>query len=475
MKKLGLTTLMLLLTACTCLISFACRNDRNDYGESNKIPARMASMTEPANISGPLSLVTGLDNPYYLAGSNANNGYYYVEAKAVPSSAIRGTERLPLNLSLVIDRSGSMSGDKLVYAKQAANHVINQLSPEDYVSIVIYGDGVEVLATSNKVGDKRALQSRIDAIQSSGSTNLHGGMMEGYGQVKSTYQSGYVNRVLMLSDGQANVGIVDIGALQNIARNQVIQNNITISCFGLGLDFNENLMTGIAEFGSGNYYFIHHPSEITSIFQKELSGLSNVVAQNTELTIDLPANVVLQKVFGYPYTQSGNRITVQLRDVMAGEVKGILLKFAAYGNGGALAFHTRMRYNDALTLDMPLRLLEAHDLLTQTASIEQMGRSFNPTVKSQVVLFESNDNLEQAMRAVDSGQYEQARALVKANDSYLNDNIGYVKQSSELQTQMLNNTSYQTQITNVEGLSGQDRQLLQKYNKATNYEVRKKR
>jgi Ca-activated chloride channel family protein len=118
---------------------------------------------------------------------------------------------------------------------------------------------------------------------------------------------------------------------------------------------------------------------------------------------------------------------------------------------------------------------KSHDLLTQTASIEQMGRSFNPTVKSQVVLFESNDNLEQAMRAVDSGQYEQARALVKANDSYLNDNIGYVKQSSELQTQMLNNTSYQTQITNVEGLSGQDRQLLQKYNKATNYEVRKKR
>jgi Ca-activated chloride channel family protein len=475
MKKLGFSTFLLLLTACSCLFSFACRNDRNDYGESNKIPARMASMAESDDYPPALSFSTGLDNPYYLAGTNGNFGYYYVETKAVASSAMRPTKRLPLNLSLVIDRSGSMAGDKLVYAKRAANHVINQLSPEDYVSIVIYGNNVEVLATSNKVGDKWALQSRIDAIQPSGSTNLHGGMMAGYAQVKSTYQTGYVNRVLMLSDGQANVGIVDIGTLQSIAREQVIQNNITISCFGLGLDFNENLMTGIAEFGSGNYYFIHHPSEITGIFQKELSGLTQVVAQNTELHIDLPAGVVLQRVFGFPYTQIGQRVTVQLRDFAAGETKGVLLKFQVFGNNQSHAFHVQLQYVDALTSDLRRRLQASHDVLTPTASIEEMGRSFNPTIKSQVVLFESNDNLEQAMRAVDSGQYEQARALVKANDSYLNDNMGYVKQSTELQAQMSNNTSYQTQITNVEALSSQDIQLLQKSNKATNYEVRRKR
>ncbi len=475
MKKLGFSTFLLLLTACTCLFSFACRNDRNDYGDQHNIPVRMAAFAETEEFEPALSLRTGLDNPYYLVPNHGNQGYYYVEAKAVASSAMRTTKRLPLNLSLVIDQSGSMAGEKLVYAKQAAKHVIDQLSPEDYVSIVTYGTTVEVLATSNKVGDKMVLRNRIDAIQSIGSTNLSGGMMEGYAQVKSTFHSGYVNRVLMLSDGQANVGITDIATLQNIARNQVNQNNITISTFGIGLDFNENLMTSISEFGSGNYYFIHHPSEITGIFQKELSGLTNVVAQNTELQITLPAGVALQRVFGYPYVQNGQQITVQLRDVFAGETKGVLLKFQVNANQFAHQFHAQVRYTDVLTPELRARTHTASDVLTQTASIEQMGKSFNPTVKSQVVLFESNDNLEQAMRAVDSGQYEQARALVKANDSYLNDNIGYVKQSSELQTQMLNNASYQTQITKVEALSSQDIQLLQKSNKATNYEVRRKR
>ncbi|HEX2899501.1 MAG TPA: VWA domain-containing protein, partial [Bacteroidia bacterium] len=376
MKKNGFSTILLLLTLCTCMFSFACRND---HAAEERIPLRMASLSETDDYLPALTLTTGLDNSRYLYNASGSTGYYYAEAKAVATMPERSTRRLPLNLCLVIDRSGSMAGEKLVYAKQAAKHVIDQLSSDDYVSIVIYGNAVEVLATSNKVGDRLSLKSRIDAVQPVGGTNLHGGMIEGYAQVKSTYHSGYVNRVLMLSDGQANVGISDIGSLQNIARNKVTIDNITLSAFGIGLDFNEDLMTGISEYGSGNYYFIHHPSEITGIFQKEIWGLTNVVAQSAELIIDLPANAVLGKVYGFPYTQVGNQIAVQLRDVMAGEVKSVLVKFTAYGNAAALDFGTRLRYADALTPDLRVRVHEAHDKLVQTASIEEMGRSFNPT------------------------------------------------------------------------------------------------
>ncbi|MBP8074315.1 MAG: hypothetical protein KAY96_06125, partial [Bacteroidia bacterium] len=95
MKKLGFSTFLLLLTACTCLFSFACRNDRNDYGDQHNIPVRMAAFAETEEFEPALSLRTGLDNPYYLVPNHGNQGYYYVEAKAVASSAIITTKRLP--------------------------------------------------------------------------------------------------------------------------------------------------------------------------------------------------------------------------------------------------------------------------------------------------------------------------------------------------------------------------------------------
>jgi Ca-activated chloride channel family protein len=223
--------------------------------------------------------------------------------------------------------------------------VINQLSPEDYVSIVIYGDGVEVLATSNKVGDKRALQSRIDAIQSIGSTNLQWrddrrlrasqvhlpnrlrepriAALRRAGQCRHRRHRSFAKHCAQPSHSEQYYDLLPLAS---------------------GLDFNENLMTGIAEFGSGNYYFIHHPSEITSIFQKELSGLTNVVAQNTELTYRLCQRMWCCKgVWLIPTPKSGQRVTVQLRDfAWQAKPKAYLLKFASLMEmAERFACHTR--------------------------------------------------------------------------------------------------------------------------------------
>jgi Ca-activated chloride channel homolog len=475
MKKFGGFNTLVVLMLSTLLFAFACRNDSHDYAPKDRVPTRLASIEEPADWPGSLSLVTGLDNTKYMATGTGTTGYYYVEAKANPVEKTPVNVRSPLNISLVIDKSGSMAGGKLSYAKQAAKQAIDQLAPEDYVSIVIYGTDVSVIASSNKVGNKEVLKSRIDAIQTSGNTNLSGGMLEGYRQVKSTYKAGYVNRVLLLSDGRANIGTVSNSALEGIVRNKSLQEGITISCFGLGLDFNEDLMTGLADNGNGNYYFIENPETIGGIFQRELEGLLHVVAQNAELTIFLPPNVVLQHVFGNGYMQVGNRVVIELQDVMAGETKSVLLRFSTFGNPSTAAFHTGLTYVDALLPNRPVRQHIADDVLSPTASVEEMGSSFNPSVKSQVVLFESNDNLERALKAVDAGRFDEARKLVGLNDHYLNDNIGYVHQSAELQTQMSNNSGYQQQLGNVETLNAQDLQLLQKSNKAYNYDLRKKR
>lgn len=421
-----------------------------------------------------ITFSTGLDNSQYLFSESGSAGYYYVEAKARAYNA-SGKVRTPLNLSIVIDKSGSMSGAKLDHAKLAAKYVVDQLGADDYVSIVEYDDRINVVSTSNRVADKALLRKRIDAIEAGNTTNLGGGMLEGCKQAKSTYQPGYVNRVLLLSDGLANEGITSVEELQRIAKAQNLEHGISISTFGLGLDYNENLMTNLAEYGSGNYYFIENPEQISSIFQKELNGLLNVVAQNAVLTVELPAQATLEKVFGYKYEQSGNRVLIHFRDVFSTETKAVLLKFVVKGKEAALNFKATLSFNDATLADKPGRTLEATDILSLAASAEAFGQSFSTTVKSQVVLFEANERLEEAMQEVDKGNYEGARAKVRENAEFLESNKELVAASPELQTQMASNAGYQTQIASVEKMQESERKQMQKGSKMANYDSRKKK
>jgi Ca-activated chloride channel homolog len=421
-----------------------------------------------------ITFSTGLDHSKYLYAETGSTGYYYVEAKARQFSA-SGKARTPLNIALVIDRSGSMSGAKLDHAKFAAKYVVDQLGADDYVSIIQYDDKIDVVSTSNRVADKQLLRKRIDAIEAGNTTNLGGGMLEGYKQVKSTFQSGYVNRVLLLSDGLANEGITSVEELQRIAKAQNIEHSITISTFGLGLDYNENLMTNIAEYGSGNYYFIETPEQISTIFQKELNGLLNVVAQNALLTIDLPVEAILDKVFGYKYEQSGNRVIVNFRDIFSTETKAVLLRFMIKGKSPQLTFRATLSYNDATVEGKPGRTLEALDHLALALTPEEFGQSFSANVQSQVVLFEANEKLEEAMAEVDKGNYERAREVVAQNEAFLEEHKELVAGSAELQTQMATVSGYKTRIASVEKMDESDRKQMQKMSKSVNYGSRKKK
>ena len=171
----------------------------------------------------------------------------------------------------------------------AVDFVIQNLNSGDYLSIVQYDDHVKVLSHSAQVKDKTSLQKIVNGIVAGGMTNLSGGMLEGYNEVKITQKEGFVNRVLLLSDGLANVGISDPAQLKEIAGRQFRENKIGLSTFGVGADFNEELMMHLSEYGGANYYFIETPDQIPQIFAKELQGLLSVVAQNTVLEIDFPS------------------------------------------------------------------------------------------------------------------------------------------------------------------------------------------
>jgi len=340
---------------------------------------------------------------------------------------------------------------------------------------VIYDDAIETLVSPGKLQDKNSVKNKINGISSRGSTNLCGGMMEGYEQVKKTYKSGYVNRVLLLTDGLANQGIVDPERIMQIARNMNLEHGITISTFGVGADFNENLLTGIAEYGSGNYYFIGSPDEIPRIFERELKGLLAVVAQNMKLTITLEQTVTVRQVFGYKYEQSGNTITIAFRDVYSEETKAVLLKVVVPGNAQAtVALTATLEYDDA-TDAFKHKVLETTSIVTATTDRAMQEKFYSERVVQQVTLFESNDMLESAMKAVDDGKYEEAREYVSRNDSYLKKQFESITPTEELLKQDSVNTKYKEKIVDVESMNEYDKKMMQKGEKSSNYEIRKKK
>lgn len=423
------------------------------------------------NRSGHLTLSTAMENDYYTPSHN--HGFYYteIEAAALPQEE---SPKTSLNLSLVIDRSGSMAGDKIRNAIRAAKHLVDQMNESDYLSVVIYDSKVDLLIPTSNVIDKQAIKSKLDGITDRGGTNLMGGAMMGYEQVKKYYRSGYVNRVLLLSDGQANEGITDVHQIERIVQTQNNNYGVSISTFGLGTDYNEDLMTSMAESGTGNYYFIHNADEVASIFTKELNGISEVAAQDAKLNITLPANVNVDQVYGHRYDQVGRQLTVYLHDIFSKERKGILVKYSINNN-----VNTAMQFSASLTFRDANR--EKNMSVTNRNSLEFTNNnkvyfeSFNEWVSAQVALYESNERLENAMKEVDKGNYVKAREMVKENKIYMESKAPLVQKSIELQASQTNNAKYESDIQNVESIQDEDKKVLQKSYKSTNYEIRAKK
>jgi len=430
------------------------------------------SQSKQSTKNGLVRLSTGLQNDFYT--QQKNEGFFYVEIEADQYSN-RNVVRPPMNLSVVIDRSGSMSGEKIRNAKEAAKHIVDNLKNEDYLSIIVYDQSVTTLHSQSPVRNKMSIKNKIDGIRERGATNLMGGAMRGYEEVNEYYKSGYINRVLLLSDGLANEGITDPRKIKSIIQGKFKEDNIAISTFGVGNDYNEDLMTAMAENGNGNYYFIEKPTEIASIFRKELNGLKEVVAQNTMLTIRVSDEISVDKVYGYSHTQRGNKITVKLNDIFSKETKGILMKYHVNRNStpNKVAFTTSLNYQ--LASNKRNQNLGLRNTQKFTNRAEVYNKHFSEWVDAQVVLNETNYKMEMAMQAIDKGDYSRGRDMVKETKIYIKSKSHLVNTSEELQKAQEANTSYGSELADIEMRSESEKKYIQKANKSTNYKLRRKK
>lgn len=195
------------------------------------------------------------------------------------------TQRPSLNVGLVLDRSGSMAeAKKMTFAKEAAIFLVQQLKRQDRFSFTIFDEQIETLVPSRPIENINSTISLIKAVQPRGSTDLFSGWKEGGKQVKDHQIPIGTNRVILLSDGQANHGETSQEVMSDAAKTLAAQ-GVSTTTMGVGDSYNEDLLEAIAKYGDGNYYYISSPVQLMDIFQSELKELVGIAGTNVTLSL----------------------------------------------------------------------------------------------------------------------------------------------------------------------------------------------
>ncbi len=358
------------------------------------------------NSTERLSWFLQLDHPYIHKGSNG---------EILMNINIKGNEaplvdRAPLNLVLVIDRSGSMSEKgKIEYAKEAAKQIISGLSPKDRLSVVAYSTDVELLYPIQFLNNKEGAASVVNSLYPTDSTNLSGGLIAGIGQLEKLERKGYINRVILLSDGLANYGITDMGQLIKIA-SQAAERGIHVTTMGLGVNYDENLMMNLAEYGAGNYYFVESPSQLAGIFDREFGQLASTVAKDPVFTITLAPGVGVSDVYGYAYeTTKDGKVRIKLGDFYGGQERNILVKLnAPTGKMGESPLATAgLEYGDVLGDDGAI-YHEEKIRYAVTEDMDIVAEKENKDVTARGVSVDAAAQYYQAASAYETGEHDEA-------------------------------------------------------------------
>jgi Ca-activated chloride channel family protein len=273
----------------------------------------------------------------------ADDSSFYLHVRI--TAPVIETQRQPLSLALVFDRSGSMQEEaKIGYVRKAGHLVVDNLTKSDYVALVAYNHDVQLLVPSHPVVNREYLHHRIDELFPEGYTNLSGGLLEGCAQLGKRLDQSGIHHVILLTDGLANRGVTDpIGLVRIVER--CAGRGVTISTIGVGTEYNETLLGRIAHAGGGRYVYVAKPDQIPSAFEQELGALLSVVAQNTRLKIGVPPGIEPVQVFGRDEPLQPESLELNLGDLTSGERRSLLVRFRVASSS-----------QPATALDFPLEL-----------------------------------------------------------------------------------------------------------------------
>ncbi len=414
---------------------------------------------EPANPL--LRLDIAVSHPYIRPQANQRM-YLKVAIKGglLPSAK----KRAPLNLAVVLDRSGSMSGERIVRAKQAARMLVTMLQPDDILSIVAYDSSVHVLVPATKVTDKEDILRKIDSIQANGFTALFGGVSKGLAEVRKFLNKDRINRIILLSDGLANVGPRSPNALGRLGEASA-KEGISITTIGIGLGYNEDLMTQLARRSDGNHGFARNAADLDRIFRAELGDITTVIAQQVRLTIRCAPGVRPIRVLDRPAEIRDDVVFTSFNQLYSNQEKYLLLEVEI--PIGIPEQSKEIVQVDVSFLDMLSRKnthTKAQSAFRYTLDERIIQQHTRRDVMVEVYEALGNETNRRAVSMRDKGQLESARKLLLENAKRLQ------QMAQRLGSKRLKNFS-ESNFQDAKNLQGQRWQNQRKLMRKRQYQI----
>lgn len=340
-------------------------------------------------------------------------------------------KRPPVNLSLVLDRSGSMSGEKLQKAKEAAIEALRRLGGDDLFSVVAYNHIVQTVVPARSAGDTEWIEARINSFSAGGNTALFGGVSQGAAEVRKNLDKRYVHRIILLSDGIANVGPSspeDLGRL-GVA---LLKEGISVTTVGVGTDYNEDLMTRLSQKSDGNTYFVESSSDLPRIFSAELGDVLSVVAKKVKVIIECPDGIEPIRIIGREGRIKGQTIELSLNQLYGGQKKFVLVEMNVPGGvtGTKLQVATaRISYENPFTQRNETTTSEASARFSDKK--DEVLKSQNTEVQKDYRLNLNAAAQERAISLADKGKTKEAANELNASAQNLRE-LGKKSNDAEL-------------------------------------------
>ena len=339
----------------------------------------------------------------------------------------RKDKRAAVNVAIVLDKSGSMQGDKITKAKDAAIAAIGRLGSDDIVAIVAYDSTVQVIVPATKLSDKQSIIEQVRRIEAGGSTALFAGVSKGADELRKFFDKNRVNRVVLLSDGLANVGPQSPSELGELGAS-LMKEGISVSTMGLGLDYNEDLMTKLAQNSGGNHVFIEQAGDLVKVFNQEFNDVLSVVAQEVAVDVRVAEGMRPVRVLNAEAEINGQQVIVQMSQLYSEQEKYVMLEVevpATKAGKSREVAEVRVSYANLQT--------KTTDKLTSavsanfTQSLAEVEAKLNAHVCACAVLQISNVQNKLATKLRDEGDIEAARRVLLENSRYLGENAAKYK------------------------------------------------
>ena len=361
-----------------------------------------------------VTVEVGADTPVVSTGKT-----HRVTARVLLRPLDGAACRAPIAAALVIDKSGSMGAEgKMENAKRGALEALKLLGARDIAAVIAYDTEAFVLAEAGAASETARFARSVSRLEAGGNTALYDGVKLGAREIEGFLESGYVPRIILLSDGLANVGPSSVKEIASLGRS-LSKRGITITTIGLGLDYDEDLMTTLAGVSGGNSYFAKTRDRLEDIFKRDMEDAVAVTGRGVRITLSCGDGVRPVRSVGREGRSNAKEIVVDTGSLYGAEKYAIFeLEVPASETEGAIrAGAVKVEYTDAVTGSAVA--LESHLDIEYTASEDYALGQRNAEIAAQAEIARNAEILEQAVELADSGRAEEASSLLRGRAGYL--------------------------------------------------------